>query len=336
MPKLAIIDATAAPADHSPCSLPASRYATSIANSPLIGHVLDELAAGGISEARIVAVPAVRRDLDHILRAGRTSGVEVSYSEALEGSERHSVLAELEHALAAGPVFLHPGDCLFRAQLATMQDRYRLGDVDSVLPAQAEVHPLRTPSERRASESPLLLGPGTRSLVKELLSPAGEAEDLVESLLHSDCRLAVCEQKEHWRYSDSTEGLLVANRMVLDALAETAPRESFGDNNQFHGRVSLSPQAFVSNCVIYGPVSIDDRAVVEDSFTGPYTAIGADAIVSGTEIDNSMVLAGAEVRHPGARIESSIIGERARVTRSFELPKGLHMRLGPDSRVTFS
>ncbi len=42
----------------------------------------------------------------------------------------------------------------------------------------------------------------------------------------------------------------------------------------------------------------------------------------------------AEVRHPGMRIEASIIGERASVSRKFELPKGLHLRLPPGSQVT--
>jgi glucose-1-phosphate thymidylyltransferase len=124
--------------------------------------------------------------------------------------------------------------------------------------------------------------------------------------------------------------------MLLDSLPAPPPETSFSDDNQVHGRVVIDPGAWVSNCVLHGPIAIDGRAVVEDSFIGPYTAIGSDAVLSGAEIDNSMVLTGAEVRHPGARIESSIIGERSRVVRSFDLPKGLHMRLGPDSRVTFS
>jgi hypothetical protein len=49
-----------------------------------------------------------------------------------------------------------------------------------------------------------------------------------------------------------------------------------------------------------------------------------------------MVLAGAEISHPGHRIEGSIIGERAAVVRSFALPRGLHVRLEPHSRLTIS
>ena len=87
---------------------------------------------------------------------------------------------------------------------------------------------------------------------------------------------------------------------------------------------------------VHGPAVIADGAIVEDSFIGPYTSIGPGAVVMGTEIDNTIVMSGAVIRHPGARIEASVIGERASISRSFELPKGLHMRVGPDSQISLS
>ena len=74
-------------------------------------------------------------------------------------------------------------------------------------------------------------------------------------------------------------------------------------------------------------------AVVEDSFIGPYTAIGPGAVVMGAEIEYTMLLADAEVRYPRYPLQASVIGERAVVTQSFELPGGLHLELGPDARV---
>lgn len=333
---LAVIDATAADAAPALSARWSSRYTAPIANTPLIGHVFDELAASGVTRARIVPSPRVRQDLEPILQAGLTHGIDVSYRDAPEGQGRIVLLSEVEEALSAGPVLMHPGDCLFGSQIGAMWKRFQDGDVDCVLPAQASAVPLRSPAKRRASDTLLLLGPAMRPLLDELLAPRSDGEDLVDTVLHSDSRLAVCEQSAHWRYSTSTEALLAANRMILDALPATAEHEGFGENNQVHGRVSISASAFLSNCVLYGPVAIDDSTVLEDSFIGPYTAVGANAILSGTEIDNTMVLAGAEIRHPGSRIEGSIIGEGARVTRSFDRPKGLHMRLGPNSSITLS
>jgi glucose-1-phosphate thymidylyltransferase len=333
---VAIVDATAGASGQPPGTGPAARYVTSIANAPLIGHVAAELGRSGIEHARIIASPEVRRDVGRMLGGGRNWGVELTYIDAPAPEPWETVLSALEQALSEGPVLLHPGDSLYGRQLGAMRDRFNAGDVDSVLPEQASAQPPRPPADRRVSDTAIVLGPGTRPLLRDLLSPSGEGDDLVASLLHSDCRLAVCELSGHWRYDASTEALLAANRMMLDAVPDGEELERGAENNRLHGRIAVSPSAFMSNCLVYGPVSIDDRAVLEDCFIGPYTAIGADVILSGAEVDNSMILAGAELRHPGFRIEGSIIGERARIVRSFELPKGLHMRLGPDSRVTFS
>jgi glucose-1-phosphate thymidylyltransferase len=332
----AIVDATVGHTEQPLCSPGRSRYTTPIANLPLICHVFDELAGSGIDQARVIAGPGVRDDLERILGRGRQWGVELSYSDAPGSERRTTVLSEIEQALDRGPVLLHPGDCLFRSQVTAMRERFRAGDVDSVLPEQASGTPVRSPSDRRVSETLLVLGQATRPLFGDLLSPASDGEDLIETLLHSDCRLAVCELTEQWCYNDSTEALLAANRMMLDALALSPVNDDVSDENQIHGRVTISPNARISNSVVNGPVAIADRAVVDDSFIGPYTAIGPGAVLSGTEIENAMVLSGAKIRHPGFRIEASIIGEGSHVARSFALPSGLHMRLGPDSRVTFS
>jgi glucose-1-phosphate thymidylyltransferase len=92
----------------------------------------------------------------------------------------------------------------------------------------------------------------------------------------------------------------------------------------------------VSSSTVHGPAVIGDGAVVVDSFIGPYTSIGPGAIVTGAEVDNTIVMTAAEIMHPGSRIEASVIGERARITRSFELPKGLHVRIGPGGQISLS
>lgn len=333
---IAVIDATLDDVPRVDGLGHSSIYETALGNLPLIGHVCEEIAASGVEKAHIVTQPSTRRELGRILGGGATWGLEISYVDTADQTGRGAVLGELHRSLHEQAVLLHPGDCLLRDQLSAMARRYAAGDVDSVLPEQASVDPLRSPADRRASPTALVLGPHTRPLVQDLLSPESEGEDLIAALLASEYRLAVCSQTETWCYSETTEALLSANRMVLDGIDGDAEHPSLLETNRLHGRLAIGAGAFVSNCDIYGPVSIADRAVVEDSFIGPYTSIATDAVVSGAEIDNSMVLAGAEVRHPGFRIEGSIIGERSRITRSFELPKGLHLRLGADSQITIS
>ncbi len=337
----AIIDATAGAAMEPSAVSATSRYATPIANLPLICHVFDELAGAGIGQARVIATTGIRSELERVLNGGRSWGIAVAYIDAQPEGGESAVLSEIDDALSEGSVLVHPGDCLFPRQVAKMCERYEGGNVDLVLlgaearaPRRSAARDPRDPD--RVCETALLLAPSTRPILHELLAPTESRRDLVDSLLESDIRTAVCDVGEHWFYGDSNDSLLAANRMLLDVLPVPAVEGEFGEGNRVHGRVAISPEARISGCTLHGPIVIDDGAVVEDSFVGPYTAIGAGAVVSGADIDNSMVLARAELRHPGLRIEASIIGERATVIRSFELPKGLHLRLGPDSQVTLS
>jgi glucose-1-phosphate thymidylyltransferase len=330
---LAIVDAVAEHVGESNVET-SSRYLASIANLPLIWHVFDELAEGGVERALIITRAGVRRELEPVLEGGKSWGLEVSYSEVGEADGQHAVLAKTREKLASGPVLVYPADCLFPGQVAGMRERFSAGDVDCVLLTQAP--PESSMSGSRMFSTAALLGPRAAAFLGDAVSRGRNPRDLIETLLGGGCRVAMCEASKQWYYSDSTERLLAANRMVLDDLPVPVADGTFRDHNDVHGRVAISPRARISNSTLHGPVVIDDDAVVEDSFIGPYTAIGRGAKVIGSDLDNSMVLAMARIEHPGTRIEASIIGEGASVLRDYALPKGLHLRLAPGSSVSFS
>lgn len=336
----AIIDAAAGGEAHACGCVGRSRYSTPIANLPLIYHVFDELAAAGIDRVRVIVSPDAADELEHVLGGGSPWGVDVSYKTAAEYGGRVTALAEIERVVSDEPVLVYPGDCLFPGQVSTMWERFSAGDVDGVvLGAGNGVGRRRngvTDISPRIASAPVIVGTAGARMIDGLRSAGVDHHDLADWLRNSDCRIAVCELGSHWRYSDETDELLTANRMMLDSLPVPAVEGSFGDNNVVHGRVAISSSARVSGTTLHGPVVVDDDAVIEDCYVGPYTAIGSGATLSGAEVDNTMVLAAASISHPGQRIEASIIGERASVGRSFALPRGLHLRLEPHTRVTLS
>ena len=69
-------------------------------------------------------------------------------------------------------------------------------------------------------------------------------------------------------------------------------------------------------------------ARLSDTYIGPYTTIGEDVIVEGSEIENSVVLRGARISHIPVRLSGSVIGERAEVERDFALPKAMRLWVG--------
>jgi glucose-1-phosphate thymidylyltransferase len=330
---LAIVDARAEPVGESNFET-SSRYLAPIANLPLIWHVFDELAQGGVERALIIARASVRRELEQVLDGGRSWGLKLSYSEVGDADGEQTVLAKTTEKLSSGPVLVYPADCLFPGQVTAMCHRFSAGDVDCVVLSQNSSESSLLGS--RIFATPAMLGPRTGKVLGGWMPCGRDPRDLVETLRRGDCRVAVCEATKQWYYSGSTERLLAANRMVLDDLPVPVVDGSFPDNNELHGRVAISPRARVSDSTLHGPIVIDDDAIVKDSFIGPHTAIGRGATVIGSDLDNSIVLTMARIEHPGHRIESSIVGERASILRSYQLPKGLHVRLAPGSRVILS
>ena len=333
---LAIVDATYRTSDDIADGISPSRYTLPFGNVPLISHVIGDLASGGVSRARVVAAGDQCAAVERALAARPGEGLAVEVVAAPATAPRRAVLAELEAALGAEPVVLQPGDGLCPGLLGTMCARYRDGDVDLVLSAPDTIGPRPEPGPGRLTESALVLGPRTRGLIAALLEPDGDAIDLTEMLLNGGLRLAVCEGSGGWSYENTTDALLAGNRRVLDLLEDTPVSEEFASSNELRGRIRVGSDVHASGCVIHGPVAIADRTVLEDSYIGPFTAVGPDATLLGAELDDTIVLAGAEIRHPGHRITASIIGEGARVERTFQLPRGVQLRLGPHSRLTFS
>jgi glucose-1-phosphate thymidylyltransferase len=108
------------------------------------------------------------------------------------------------------------------------------------------------------------------------------------------------------------------------------------EDSVLQGPVQLHPTAVVRGSTIRGPAVIGAGAHISDAYIGPYTAIGANATIDGTEIEHSIVLPDAHVSFLGTRIESSVIGRRARVGRSFRLPGAIRLSIGEGAEVTLA
>ena len=58
--------------------------------------------------------------------------------------------------------------------------------------------------------------------------------------------------------------------------------------------------------------------------------------LEGVEIEHSIVLPGAQIRYPGRRLESSLVGEGAQIGRDYSLPSALRLRVGPNAEIQLS
>ena len=88
----------------------------------------------------------------------------------------------------------------------------------------------------------------------------------------------------------------------------------------------------VINSTIRGPVVIGSDTRIENSFIGPYSAIGAGCSVDGSEVEHSVVMDGSSIVGI-ARLEDSLIGSHATVQRSRQKPRALRLMIGDHCQI---
>ena len=167
--------------------------------------------------------------------------------------------------------------------------------------------------------------PNAQADVTDVLEVLAEKPDHVHAVLPTGWSMRV----------EATEDLLEINRLVLDGLS---PAEIPGgaSGNRIMGPVVVDETATIESSVLNGPLAIGADAYITDSYVGPYTAIGARARIDGAEIERSVVLPAASISSVGCRIEGSVIGVDARITREVVPPRAVRLCVGQDARVSLA
>ncbi len=90
--------------------------------------------------------------------------------------------------------------------------------------------------------------------------------------------------------------------------------------------------AEIVNSTIRGPVAIGAGTRIVDSFVGPFSAIGADCEVRHSQIEHSVVKERSRVIDI-PRLEDSLIGSDAVVSRTKRKPRAIRLMVGDHCQI---
>ena len=139
-----------------------------------------------------------------------------------------------------------------------------------------------------------------------------------------------------WKDTGAPEDLILANRLVLEREILKIDAKSNVVDSKIEGNVEIKKGATVKNCTLRGPISIAEDCVIEDSYIGPFTSIGAGSTVKNVEIENSILMGNCSVHDLNRRLDSCLIGWNAEVTQKDSHPKADSIFIGDDSKVLIS
>jgi glucose-1-phosphate thymidylyltransferase len=166
-------------------------------------------------------------------------------------------------------------------------------------------------------------------------SPRGEYEitDAIQWLIEHDFSVYPYVHDGWWVDTGKAVDMLIANDHVLHDLVPNIHPTAIIENSQLDVRVTVEEGAIIRNSTVRGPTIIGANTLIENSYVGPFTSIYYNVKVTNCEVEHSIILEDSVLSDLPARLQDSLIGRKARVTKDNTLPRALKMNLGDNSDI---
>ena len=305
-----------------------------IGNKANLDYAVEDLVNAGITDIGIVVSPETGDEVRRHLGDGARFKATFTYVlQDRPGGLAHAVLVS-RGFLGDQPFVLYLGDNLLDGGIRHVLERHAQDGSDACILLTRVPNPssfgvaVRDEHGRiaRLVEKPTefvsdlaLVGvyvftPRVHEIIENLRPSArGELEitEAIQGLLDAGASVHAEEVRGWWKDTGRPEDLLDANRLVLSRLVRDVRGEV--TESEIVGEVQVAAGAVVRGSRLRGPVSVAAGAVIENSYVGPYTSVGEDARVIGSEVEYSILMTGARLEGLSRRLDSSILGEEATV-----------------------
>ena len=329
-----------------------------VANKPILFYGIEAMVGAGITDLGVI-VGDTRDEVMAALGDGSRWGARITYIPQDEPlGLAHCVLIAGDF-LADDDFVMYLGDNLLEQDLAAFVHSFEAAR-GAIAPPVAQILLKKVPDPHRFGIATLDSDGNVVRLVEKPADPPsdlalvgvylfdrsindavraiapsarGELEitDAIQWLIDSGARVR-CELLSGWWIdTGKLTPLLEANRLLLEKI-ETRLDGDVDEASVIDGRVQIEAGARIVNSTVRGPVAIGADTVVVDSFIGPFSAIGDGCEVRQSEIEHSVVMSGSRICDI-PRLEDSLIGREAVVTRSQARPRALRLMVGDHCQV---
>jgi glucose-1-phosphate thymidylyltransferase len=334
-----------------------------VANKPVLFYGIEAMAQAGIEEVGIIIAPETGGEIEAAAGDGARFGVRISYIEQEEPLGLAHAVLTAERFLNGSAFVMYLGDNLLQGGIADLVAAFREHAPDALI----LLTPVADPENYGVAE----LGPAGADaadaagrVVRLVEKPAQPATDLAlvgvymfTAKIHDAARaiepsargeLEITDAIQHlvdgglrvephivrgwWKDTGRLEDMLEANRLVLDNIVGRVKGELV--DSQVDGRVIVEPGARLERTTVRGPAVIGAGARLTDCYVGPYSAIGENCEITGSEVEHSILLAGSSVCDLDGRMESSLLGRNVRIRRGDRQPKAYRFMVGDNSDIS--
>lgn len=325
-----------------------------IANKPVLFYSLEDIKNSGIEEVVLNVAPHSRSEVMQAVGDGSRFGLKASYNLQEEPLGIAHAVKIARRLLGDEPFVVYLGDNILKNGIRSYVERFANSEMDAATLVSRVPNPEKfgtvevegnrvkrlvekpkVPTSQLAMVGVYLLKASIFESL-ERIKPSGRGEleivDAYQDLIEHGGVVEAMEVDGWWADTGTAEGLLEANRTILDDL-KPYNHGKLENNAAVEGKVGIGKGTVVhGNSRIRGPSIIGENCEIgPDVYVGPYTSVGSNSKVISGELENSIVMEGASIQ-VDARISDSLMGKDVVIERR-KYPSGMRLIIGEKSVI---
>lgn len=330
-----------------------NKHLIPIANKPILHYAIEAVVDAGIRQIGIVH-NADSQEVPNFIGDGSKWGAEIIYIPQQSPGGLAQVVQLAEKFIGKDKFIFYLGDnmvvggvkkyieefekseCNCFLTLAEVKDPGRFGvpEIKDGKIIRVEEKP-KNPKSNYAVAGIYLYDHNIFDAVRNLKPSArGELEisDAHTWLIEHGLKIGYAEITGWWKDTGKPCDLLEANRLILDN-ANSSIKGDIDQQSDVAGRIIIEEGTRIANSKIRGPAIIGKNCIIENSYIGPYTAIGDGTEIRNSEVEYSIILCDCKITSVGIRIEGSILGSDVEIIKSSGKPLVHKFMIGDQSRI---
>ncbi len=319
-----------------PLTFTCAKQLIPVANKPILGYVLDQVAATGIKQVGVVTAPETGQYVEAYVKDGSKWGLHVDYIPQEPLGLSHAVKTA-QPFLAQDSFVMCLGDNVTGEGLTTFVQKFQKEHLDALIILKEVDNPSifgiaqldgkgnivklvekpKTPMGNLAIIGTYIFSNKIHKAIARIKpSWRGELEitDAIQEMINMGFTVKAEILNSWWLDTGKKDDILSANAKILDEYIERDIRGNV-TNSVIEGRVKIESEAKVTCSSVRGPCIIGKNVLIENSFIGPYTSIGDNSQILNSNLEYCVIMENVMVKDV-ERLEESLIGKNAKVTRS--------------------
>ncbi|HIH69037.1 glucose-1-phosphate thymidylyltransferase [Methermicoccus shengliensis] len=322
-----------------------------VANKPVLFYAIEDVIEAGIKDIGIIVGPNKEQVMETVNSVDWDAEIEFIYQGEPKGLA-HAILVA-EEFLDNEEFVMYLGDNILRGGIVDHANKFKELNPDSLILLTEVDEPQRfgvaeldeNGRVKKLVEKPKV-PPSNYALVgvyffKPIIIEACknikpswrnelEITDAIQWLIDNGYRVEASIVEGWWKDTGKPEDILEANRLILDDIQPK--NEGKAENSRIMGRVVIESGTVIKDSVIKGPCVVGKNCRIVNSYIGPYTSIGNNCEIEGTEIEDSVIMDGSKIINAGRFVES-LIGRNVKIQECNSKPRGYRFIVGDNSDI---